>query len=155
MLKQIFFTLILAGCSPAFAQNARVLDGDTLKILSVKHRFWGVDAFEKSQTCHDVVGEVYACGLEAKKHLERLTRGKIVTCEPTGVPSYDRMVSRCYVGDQDLALLMVQAGWAFDYPNYSRGAYRQAQSIAQVKQRGAYAGHYQNPRDYRTQQKEF
>jgi endonuclease YncB( thermonuclease family) len=34
------------AASPALAQSARAVDGDTLKVDGVTYRFWGIDAPE-------------------------------------------------------------------------------------------------------------
>jgi endonuclease YncB( thermonuclease family) len=44
--------LVLAA-SPALAQSARVVDGDTLKVDGVTYRLWGNDAPESGQPCAD------------------------------------------------------------------------------------------------------
>ena len=41
------------AASPALAQSARVVDGDTLKVDGVTYRLWGIDAPELAQPCAD------------------------------------------------------------------------------------------------------
>ena len=41
------------AASPALAQSARVVDGDTLKVYGVTYRLWGIDAPELGQPCAD------------------------------------------------------------------------------------------------------
>ena len=41
------------AASPALAQSARAVDGDTLKVDGVTYRLWGIDAPESHQPCAD------------------------------------------------------------------------------------------------------
>jgi endonuclease YncB( thermonuclease family) len=47
-LSALAAALALAA-SPALAQSARVVDGDTLKVDGVTYRLWGIDAPESGQ----------------------------------------------------------------------------------------------------------
>jgi endonuclease YncB( thermonuclease family) len=58
----------------------RVVDGDTIHIGKTKIRLHGIDAPEMKQTCHTSEGKEQMCGVLAKQALERLVRGKDVTC---------------------------------------------------------------------------
>lgn len=70
---------------------------------------------------------------EAAKELGRLTQGKNVRCIQVGggtpcdgkshAMSCDRIVAQCFVGDLDIAMEMVSAGQAKDWPKFSGGYY--------------------------------
>lgn len=142
ILLIICAVLLATACAVAASQSVSVYDGDTLTVDGVKWRLWGVDAFERHQDC-----EVGPCGLFARDHLAALVRGKVVTCEQRG-RSYDRIVGRCWA-DVDLAGAQVEAGWALDYTRYSKGEYADEEAEAQYELRGAWAGEFVRPEEWR------
>jgi hypothetical protein len=66
-LSALAAALALAA-SPALAQSARVVDGDTLKVDGVTYRLWGIDAPESGQPCADG----WPAGRAATEHLRAL-----------------------------------------------------------------------------------
>jgi hypothetical protein len=81
-------------------------------------KLFGIDAPEKGQTCDD--GHWHP-GLLAKKALEVFTAGRPVTCKQVGYDARNnRPVAQCYAGDDDLQALMVSAGWAWSFGQYSQ-----------------------------------
>lgn len=62
---------------------------------------------------------------------------------------YGRTVARCTAGGRDVALTMVEKGLAVDYPQFSRGAYADAERQAKRERRGMWAGTFVMPRDWR------
>lgn len=104
------------GCvAGSLAGPAYTIDGDTISINYVHIRLYGIDAEELSEPN----------GLAAKQHMEQLTRGRIVTCTPTGERSYDRLVAVC----GDLNERMVADGMALDCARYSHGLYRRLEPV--------------------------
>ena len=93
--------------------SARVVDGDTLEISSVRIRLNGVAAPERNE-----LG-----GAEATATMKRLTAGKIVRCSLTGKKTYKREVGTCWVGTLDLGAALIAAGKARDCPRFSAGRY--------------------------------
>ena len=105
----------------------KIVDGDTLWLCDQtachKIRLCGIDAPELSDTR----------GPAAKRSLQDLVHGKIVSCVPVGLgtvcdgrsrpTSYDRVVAQCFVKGRDLAAEMVNAGQACDWIEFSGGAY--------------------------------
>lgn len=88
--------LLLLLSLPAQAQEARVIDGDTLAIGRDRIRLQNHNAPELDQPG----------GPEAKAKLESLTAGKHVTCEPKARDRYARIVARCYVEGRDIGKAM-------------------------------------------------
>lgn len=129
--------------------RASVVDGDTLDIGANRIRFWGVDAFESGQLCQNASGRDYRCGQAAALELDRLISGRIVRCEPTGGKTYERVIAVCSVAGVELNRAMVQSGWALDEPRYSKGEYASDDVAAREAGRGAHAGTFERPADYR------
>jgi endonuclease YncB( thermonuclease family) len=128
--------------------TARVIDGDTLEISGQRIRLWGIDAFESSQVCQQASGN-YACGRAATQTMEELIRNQHVRCVQKDIDRYKRVVAQCSVGTTDIGRALVLRGWAFDYTQYSHGTYRDDQDGAREAKRGAWAGTFQWPWDYR------
>ena len=119
------------GCTVAAPCVVRVIDGDTIAIGNRKWRLCGIDAPElgtvegirAAQWLHNTIYQrVFGGGKQA------------LTCNPVGMGtpcdgrsprmSYDREVGQCFVGQDDLAELLVEHGHARDFPRYSGGHYR-------------------------------
>lgn len=103
-----------------------VHDGDTLRLdTGVNIRLWGIDAPELDTRWGPAAGEA----------LRGLALGQPVTCHRLG-ESYRRVVAQCWAGGVDLSQVMVEAGWARDWPRFSGGQYRQAQHEARQNHLG-------------------
>ena len=101
MLAQSFW-LVVAVCQlfavPASAQEATVVDGDTIRWRGATYDLWGIDALETEQQCGSWQG-----GREATEHLKRFIAGKTVVCEPKAVDRFGRTLA-LYVGPTKLTL---------------------------------------------------
>ena len=129
---------------PGAAGEARVIDGDTIKIGSVTIRLWGMDAPEMGQRCgaHD-------CGRMAADRLTDIIAGAPVQCAMVDTDRYGRMVATCTANGTDLGEAMVRDGYAIDYPMYSRGRYAPAEDEARRARRGLWPLGFENPADWR------
>jgi endonuclease YncB( thermonuclease family) len=145
-LSLIALAIGLAAAAPAQVTGpARVVDGDTFSIGAERVRLWGVDAPEGRQVCQNDQGKAYACGDVARDQLVGLIGGRAVRCEVRDRDPYGRAVARCLAGSTDLGEAMVQAGWAIDYVQFSRGAYASAEAEARRARRGLWAGRFETP----------
>ena len=123
--------LVLAA-SPALAQSARVVDGDTLKVDGVTYRLWGIDAPELGQPCADG----WPAGRAATEHLRALIGERYITCEPRRVDRYGRTVALYRADGRDLGADMVTDGHAWAFVRYSRDYIDEERQAAAVR-----AGH--------------
>lgn len=98
--------------------TAYVRDADTIVVAGVPVRLNGVDAPEVSNRY----------GREAKTFMQRLLRGREVTCQLNGDRTYDRWVGTCFItADQkefDIGAVLISNGHALDCARYSGGRYR-------------------------------
>jgi endonuclease YncB( thermonuclease family) len=141
----------LAFVSPAHANTigrASVIDGDTIEIHGQRIRFHGIDAPEGRQAC-SVDGKAWRCGQQSALALSDLIGTKTVRCETKDKDRYQRLVSVCYLGTQSVNAWMVRNGWAVDYRQYSKGAYRAEEAQAKQERLGVWRGEFQMPWDWR------
>ena len=134
-----------AGPLSGFVQ---VIDGDTLDIGGERVRLEGVDAPEMAQTCTRDGGSRWACGREAQDALERMTRGQVVMCDPTGQDKYRRTLALCYVAGESLNAALIKAGLARAFVKYSN-AFVAEEQAAQVAKLGIWQGDNIAPWEYR------
>jgi endonuclease YncB( thermonuclease family) len=140
------------------AGTVRVVDGDTLALRypsgERRIRLFGIDAPELEQPCAFANGAAYPCGEAARDFLTRLLRGARVVCRQSDTDKYGREVAVCWgqydtYGRFDIAAAMVQAGWALDWPRYSRGAYAVQQESAKANKSGIWRGAFELPWEWR------
>ncbi len=144
------FTLLMALPSGmACADKLYVMDGDTFSWNGQTYRLWGIDAPEQKQSCRRG-SEDYQCGATARSYLRSLIDPAALACEikPRAIKE-TRIVALCRVGGEDLAQLMVSAGWAVDYKVFSKGYYAAVEADARAARRGLWAGEFQSPQAWR------
>lgn len=114
---------------PVVGPVRHVVDGDTFWIGDQKIRLWGIDAPEAATPS----------GPTATRYLRQVVGRHRLKCRQAGAPSYDRLVARCVdPWGRDIAEIMVGAGWALDWPKFSKGYYRAAQARAVAVRAGAH-----------------
>ena len=148
------FTLFFLGLSALNGAQAqgpeiKVFDGDTFSVSGEVIRLWGIDAPEYKQPCRRDLAE-YACGVEARSYLLSLIDPATLSCEiKPRAKKETRVVALCRVDGEDLAQLMISAGWAIDYRFFSKGYYAAAEADARAARRGLWAGEFQQPQAWR------
>jgi len=146
------------GAAPATAEPAvsperrlegvaRVIDGDTLDIGSVRVRLHGVDAFERGQTC-ELDGDSWPCGTAATQALKSRAEGRRLICTVIDTDRYGRQVASCERDGTDVARPLVEDGLALAYRRYSVD-YVDAEEDARARSAGAWAGSFDRPEQWR------
>lgn len=125
------------------------VDGDTLRGPAGDIRLYGVDAPELHQSCEGPRGRDYPCGRDARTRLDRLTRGKALSCAVRDTDRFGRAVSVCRAGDIDINRQMVVDGWAVAYPG--RPEYEAEEALARASRRGVWSGAFQPPKAWRSE----
>ncbi len=150
----ILYILFLGVLTALPFGNARaadfyVIDGDTFFLKGRTYRLWGIDAPEKDQFC-SLESLDYHCGAKARNYLKSLITPAEVKCEAKPRSKKEtRTVALCRVNGEDLAQLMVSAGWAVDYEFFSEGYYAREEKAARESKRGLWAGDFQPPKEWR------
>ena len=159
-LATLGILFLVAGCSgggqsgrvpdspPEPEQTIRVVDGDTLDINGERHRFAGIDAPERHQTCIDANGVEWACGRAATEKLEALIGEGPVSCSTSDTDRYGRSISSCSAGGADLGEALVRAGLALNEPRYTPDR-SEAEAEARVEGAGMHAGRFMPPWSWR------
>jgi endonuclease YncB( thermonuclease family) len=140
-----------------------VVEGDTLAwrppqcllstlgiaCLPQRLRLYGVDAFERKQTCRDANGKVWPCGAVATARLHQLVESGDFAChvDHEFIDRHAREFAVCTAHGEDVGAVLVSEGLAFAY---GRGAqYLPYESAARVNRRGAWAGSFVRPQYFR------
>ena len=142
-----FFLIFFFISNLVFAQDLKVVDGDTIHIGKVKYRFHGIDAPEMSQICK-IQNKNIKCGLLSKKKLLQKINNNKVDCKKKAVDRYKRIVAECFVNNQSLSSYLVKNGYAFAYKKYSK-QFVEDEMFAKKNRLGLWAMEFQYPWDYR------
>lgn len=132
--------------------RAFIIDGDTLKINDVKVRLVGVDAPEISQKCK-IHGHIENCGEIVKLRLVQATSNEIITCYNHGKDFYGRVLAECYINDININKWLLREGLAVYYYSKDFKSYKILESLAKQEKLGLWDSEFQNPKEYRKQQK--
>lgn len=132
------------------ASEITVVDGDTFHAKGMKFRLWGVDAFEKKQSCFDQAGIEYKCGVNSTNVLQNIIKeAGTLACKETTKDRYARIVAACDVNGAALGAKLVEAGYHLDYTQYSGGAFKAEEDLARENKKGAWNGCFTRPWDWR------
>ncbi len=132
----------------ALTGPAQVIDGDTLDIAGRHVRLEGIDAPEIAQRCGRWLFGTWPCGKAAGDALERLVRGKTVSCESRGLDKYGRTLGVCFVAGRDINAEMVRAGYAWAFVKYST-SYVEEEAEARALRAGIWQGEAQPAWEFR------
>ena len=145
-----FLGILVLGllfCSNSFADNLKIIDGDTIILNGEKIRFSGIDTPELKQTCLQGDQEV-SCGMIAKKLLVEKIGNAIPKCISEGKDTYKRTLAECFVNGESLSKFLVRSGYAFAYRKYST-KFIKDEEFAKANKLGMWAMTFQYPWDFR------
>ena len=155
-MKKLLGILVLSllVCNIGFADNLKIMDGDTIKINGEKIRFSGIDAPEsyyygKRQVCYLDEIEVF-CGKLSKGKLEEKIGANPISCErEKNKDRHGRTVAECFVNGESLSKFMVRSGYAFDWPKYSKKKYAVDEEYAKANKLGLWTMKFEYPWKWR------
>jgi endonuclease YncB( thermonuclease family) len=132
---------------------ATVIDGDTIQIDDEVVQLYGIDAPELGQLCRR--GDLtWHCGRDAAADLQKRIElgGGHVQCQPPASPRRSGETvfpaSSCKIGNEDLALVMVETGNALAIAGGGPG-YWDAQAYAREAGIGIWRGTFDPPWEWR------
>ena len=148
-MRNVFLTLfyILILCNVTFADDIRVIDGDTIVINKEKIRFANIDTPELKQICSLDDLEIF-CGNLVKIILIEKIGQAIPKCEKEGVDQYKRTLAECFVNGESLSTFLVRSGYAFAYRKYS-DQFIKDEEFAKERKLGLWSMKFEYPWDFR------
>jgi len=139
--------LFFLACNISFADNLKIIDGDTIILNGEKIRFSGIDTPELKQTCLKDDQEV-SCGMTAKRLLAEKIGNTTIKCISEGKDAYKRTLAECFVYGESLSKFLVRSGYAFAYRKYST-KFIKDEEFAKANKLGMWAMTFQYPWDFR------
>ncbi|MGE0767687.1 MAG: thermonuclease family protein [Hyphomicrobiaceae bacterium] len=119
--------------------KAQVLGADTVRVERRKIRLKGIVVPDPGQRClrsgARAGGRTWACGHDAREALQRLVNGRTIKCEIGSGSADDVVAGRCETKGEDVAELLVKAGFAF-----AEGSFLSAYSSAEGAAKDSKAG---------------
>ena len=148
-MKKLLGILILGllTCNISFADNLKIIDGDTIILNGEKIRFSGIDTPELKQTCFQN-DEKVNCGIFAKILLVKKIGKNTPKCISEGKDIYKRTLAECFVNGESLSKFLVGSGYAFAYRKYST-KFIDDEDFAKNNKLGLWAMKFQFPWDFR------
>ena len=148
-MKKILGILILwlLTSNISFADNLKIIDGDTIILNGDKIRFSGIDSPELKQTCLKDDQEVN-CGMIAKMLLVKKIDNNTPKCISEGQDAYKRTLAECFVNGESLSAFLVRSGYAFAYRKYSK-KFIKDEEFAKENKLGMWSMKFQYPWDFR------
>ena len=148
-MKKFLGTLILGllACNISFADNLKIVDGDTIVLNGEKIRFSGIDTPELRQTCMNGDQKVF-CGKLAKMLLVKKIGNKTPECIREGKDVYKRTLAECFINGESLSAFLVRSGYAFAYRKYS-DKFVKDEEFAKKNKLGMWSMKFQYPWDFR------
>ena len=148
-MKKLFGILFLVFffINTGYADNLKVIDGDTIVLNGEKIRFTGIDTPELKQTCLKDDQEL-DCGMTAKMLLVKKIGNNTPECISEGKDVYKRTLAECFVNGESLSSFLVRSGYAFAYRKYSK-KFIKDEDFAKANKLGMWAMTFQYPWDFR------
>ena len=141
----------LLWCNVGFADNLKVIDGDTIVLNGEKIRFSGIDAPEYDQDCMNGDEKIY-CGMFATVLLTKKIGDETPKCISEGKDVYGRTLAECFVNNDSLSKFLVRSGYAFAYRKYSK-KFIADEMYAQKNNLGMWSMKFEYPWDWRKKKK--
>jgi endonuclease YncB( thermonuclease family) len=111
-------SLALTPAAKPLEGRAIAVAGDTLRFGATTIRLAGIEAPEREQRCVRGNNRKWRCAEAAQAALEKLTRGKTITCELGARDEQGRQLATCSVEQRDLAAALVREGHVFATGNF-------------------------------------
>ena len=148
-MKKVLGIVVLGllWCNISFADNLKIIDGDTIVLNNEKIRFSGIDTPELKQTCVKN-GQKASCGMFAKMLLIKKIGNKSPQCIREGKDIYNRTLAECFVNGESLSSFLVRSGYAFAYRKYSK-KFIEDEEFAKTNKLGMWSMKFQYPWNFR------
>ena len=148
-MKKILGIVVLffLTCNISFADDLKIVDGDTIVLNGEKIRFSGIDTPELKQTCIQDDQKIN-CGMHAKLLLVKKIGNNTPECISEGKDVYKRTLAECFINGESLSSFLVRSGYAFAYRKYSK-KFIEDEEFAKTNKLGMWAMTFIYPWDFR------
>ena len=143
----LYVFLVLMFCNVSFADNLKIVDGDTIVLNGEKIRFSGIDTPELKQTCMKGEQKVF-CGMFAKMLLIKKIGNETPKCISEGKDAYKRTLAECFINGESLSVFLVGSGYAFAYRKYSKKFIKE-EEFAKKNKLGMWSMKFEFPWNFR------
>jgi len=143
----LYVFLVLMFFNVSFADNLKIVDGDTIVLNGEKIRFSGIDTPELKQTCMKGEQKVF-CGMFAKMLLIKKIGNETPKCISEGKDAYKRTLAECFINGESLSAFLVRSGYALAYRKYS-DKFIKDEEFAKENKLGMWTMTFQYPWDFR------
>ena len=143
----LYAFLVLMFCNVSFADNLKIVDGDTIVLNGEKIRFSGIDTPELKQTCMKDEQKVF-CGMFARMLLIKKIGNETPKCISEGKDAYKRTLAECFINGESLSVFLVRSGYAFAYRKYSKKFIKE-EEFAKENNLGMWSMEFEYPWDFR------
>ena len=143
----LYAFMVLMFCNVSFADNLKIVDGDTIVLNGKKIRFSGIDTPELKQTCMKGEQKVF-CGMFAKMLLIKKIGNETPKCISEGKDAYKRTLAECFINGESLSVFLVRSGYAFAYRKYSK-KFIKDEEFAKENKLGMWSMEFEYPWDFR------
>ena len=143
----LYVFLVLMFFNVSFADNLKIVDGDTIVLNGEKIRFSGIDTPELKQTCMKGEQKVF-CGMFAKMLLIKKIGNETPKCISEGKDAYKRTLAECFINGESLSVFLVRSGYAFAYRKYSKKFIKE-EEFAKENKLGMWSMEFEYPWDFR------
>ena len=143
--------------SPGWAAEPVIKDGGTIQLAGSTYRLDGIDAPELDQMCVDDHADPWACGVEARDRLAKLTARRDVRCRDLGADptTGKRRIGICTVEGEATSLnqMLVREGFALNFEPGAKGRFKADEATAKDALAGLWKGCFAAPQEFRHWQK--
>lgn len=133
---------------PKVSGKPHVITGSVLRLKGTDIKLLGIDAPSPDQTCSNARGQAYSCGQKSINWLQDWLNGQKVVCHIVGNVIKHRATGVCFLGQNDVAAAVVNAGWAVAYTK-NTDIYVPYEKQARENLHGMWNGRFYRPSDWR------
>ena len=138
----------LPGSATALSGRGDAMSGDLLRVDGQLVRLTGIETPEPKQICLKNNGRRWSCGVSAKSALDKLVRGKTISCATSGQDDAGHTLATCRTKDADIATELVRGGHVFSAQGVLN-SYNVVEDEARTAKLGVWQGESVRPQEWR------
>jgi endonuclease YncB( thermonuclease family) len=142
---------VTSGLSGGISGRAVAITGDLMRVGGTLIRLDGVEAPAPGQPCYRPNGRRWGCAAAARTGLDRIVRGRSVTCTASGQDDSGHVLARCVVeGTTDVGTELVRNGHVFATKSLFNSLSGEEDAARSAKA-GIWQGEVSRPKEWRDQ----